>query len=98
MSCRLTVQPEAEAELADAFRWYERQREGLGREFLTSIEACLASILRAPESYSAVHKHVRRAVIRRFPYSVLYVIEERAVVIVAVFHASRDPKRRRERV
>ena len=97
MSRRLTVRPEAEAELADAFRWHERQRQGLGREFLTCVEACAAAILRAPKSYPAVHKHVRRAVIRRFPYCVFYVAEERAVAIVAVFHASRDPRRWRER-
>ena len=46
MSRRLVIRPAAESELSEAYRWYEAQRQGLGSEFLVSVEAALALIQR----------------------------------------------------
>jgi toxin ParE1/3/4 len=87
------IRPEAEADLNEAYRWYEHQREGLGADFLLCFEETLQKVRRNAEVYPHVRKPVRRAAIRRFPYGLFYVVEEEMVIVVGVFHASRDPKR-----
>jgi len=97
MNRRLVIRPAAETELTEAYRWYEAQRQGLGLEFLFSIEAALALIQRTPELHPLIHKQVRRALIRRFPFGVFYVVDEDTIQVLAVFHGKRNPKRWMER-
>ena len=97
MKFSVVIRPEAEADLAEAYQWYEEKRPGLGERWLLSVEAALSAIQRFPESFPVVHQHVRRALLRRFPYGVFYVVEGSAVVVLAVFHCQRDPKRWQER-
>lgn len=92
------IRPEAEAEIREACQYYEDKAEGLGMEFARAVEACLASIERYPGMYATVYKQVRRGVLRRFPYSLFYVVEADRIVIIACFHASRNPRDWRKRV
>lgn len=92
MSLPLSIRPKAEAELAEAFDWYEARVPGLGSNFLLSVDAVLSAIARNPRQYPVVHKDTRRALTRRFPYQVLFAAEESRIVILAVFHVSRNPK------
>src|SRR3972149_1530585 len=92
MKLKIVFRPEAEAELKEAYQWYENQRKGLGSDFLLCIEAAISSIQRNPEIYPVVYKNVRRALIRRFPYGIFYLIKPEQVVVIAIFHAYRDPK------
>jgi plasmid stabilization system protein ParE len=98
MSRQLIVRPEAEAEMTDAFDWYEERVPGLGSDFLLCVDAAFSAILRSPQQFPPVHKTVRRALIRRFPYEVFFVEDDKRVVVLSVFHAKRNPKRWRERV
>ena len=50
MMPHVVIRPEAEADVAEAFAWYEERRPGLGDRFLLSVEAVLAAIERYPES------------------------------------------------
>jgi toxin ParE1/3/4 len=93
MNHRLVIRPSAESELTEAYQWYETQRQGLGLEFLFSVEATLALLQGTPELHPLIHKQVRRALIRRFPFGVFYVVDEDAIHILAVFHGKRNPKR-----
>ena len=93
----IIVQPEAEAEITEAFRWYEDKNEGLGSEFMRALEASLSSIQRNPTAYAIVYKQMRRALLRRFPYSVIYLFDSSKIIVLACFHASRDPKQWRDR-
>jgi toxin ParE1/3/4 len=88
---RYQIRPEADADLVEAYEWYERQREGLGADFLLCFEEALQQVRRYPELFPRVRKTVRRGFIRRFPYGLFYTVEEDTVVVLAVFHASRDP-------
>jgi len=97
MTRRVIIRPAAEAELAEAFQWYEKQQRGLGLDFLRCVDACIANIGRNPQTYAKVHGGIRRALVRRFPYGVFYVEKEDGVVVIAVFHGSRDPKRWQDR-
>ncbi len=98
MAARLVVAPEAEFDISDAYDWYEGRRTGLGEEFLSSVDACMEGIRRRPAMYPLVHEAYRRALIRRFPYAVLFECAEAAVTVYAVFHTSRDPEKWRRRL
>jgi toxin ParE1/3/4 len=88
----VAIRPEAEAEILEAYQWYEQGTEGLGLEFMRAVEACLAAIERHPKGYPVVHREVRRALLRRFPYGLFYLLDGDNIVVIACFHASRDPK------
>ncbi len=89
---QIIVRPEAEAEVQQAFDWYEEQSKGLGLEFLRAIEACLSGVTRNPFAYAVVKvPNVRRAVVRRFPYALFYLVDDDAIVVIAVFNVKRRP-------
>ena len=98
MAVELALSPEVEFDLTEAYLWYERQRIGLGEEFLSSVDACIESIRRHPEMYPLVHKNYRRSMIRRFPYAIYYEYVEAAITVLAVFHTSRNPEKWRQRL
>lgn len=97
MSLPLIVDLEAEQDLAEAARWYELQRKGLGREFLRSVDSALTQIRRMPLILPKVFEDVRRAPTGRFPYGVFYKIEAEQISVIAVYHNSRDPRGWQER-
>jgi plasmid stabilization system protein ParE len=95
----LIVRPEAEADLSEAYQWYEKRVAGLGEQFLLSLDATMASIEREPQLYPVVHKGiVRRALLRRFPFGVYFIDGERSVSVIGVVHAKRNPRVWRSRV
>lgn len=85
-------------DLLEAHDWYERQRVGLGTQFLNEVTAAIERIRTNPTGYEEVHHGVRRAASRRFPYGVLYRHEPGRVTVIAVLHFSRDPQVWRDRV
>lgn len=91
MSKPLIIEPEAEADLFEAYDWYEDQREGLGMDFVLCFEATLAAIAERPRSFPIVAKRTRRALTHRFPYLVLFVELPDTITVVGVFHTSRRP-------
>jgi len=98
MTYRLVLQPEAEADLNEAYRWYEDQRPGLGGEFIESVEAVFERIRQTLEFYAVAYREVRQTLVKRFPYVVCYVFQEDQADVVAVFHGHRDPTVWRSRV
>ena len=86
------VRPEAEADLADTYRFYQECRLGLGDDFILCTEEALERVLKNPFQYQDVHMGVRRALLHRFPYCVFYVVVESKVSIIAVLHAARNPE------
>ena len=97
MSLPVVTRPAAAAEIQTAYRWYERKREGLGSEFLEAVHKMVNAIVENPERFPTVRKDIRRAVLRRFPYSIFYRIVSAHVVVVACFHGKRNPRDWRSR-
>lgn len=89
---------EAEADLAEAFDFYEAQLSGLGREFVATVEQQLERVVDNPAQYQVLHRGVRRAVLRRFPYAVFYLAEGEAVIVLAIEHQARDPEHWKQRL
>jgi len=93
MSRRLVVEPQAEAEIAEAAAWYEAQEAGLGADFVDEVEHALTRIERNPYQYQIVYREARRAMLRRFRYGIIYRVSDHEVIVLACFHSHRDPKR-----
>ena len=83
--------PPAEQEMFDAARYYELQAPGLGQDFLDKVELALQDLVVSSERWPIVQDDIRRRLIRRFPYSLLYKIDQDVVVILAVMHQRRHP-------
>lgn len=80
-------------ELQDAFNWYEGQRQGLGIEFMDAIDEVVQLILSNPASFPKAYQQRRKALPVRFPFLVIYELHGDVILIVAIIHASRNPKR-----
>jgi toxin ParE1/3/4 len=98
VSLPLIINPEAEADLAEAKDWYDDQRLGLGDELIDCVEEVLDRIQQAPGLYGKTHLELRLALVRRFPYAVVYRIDADQVTVVAVYHTRRDPRGWQSRV
>ena len=94
---RLRVTSAAEADLAAALDWYDTQAPGIGPRFLDEYEAILARLGDNPRQFPVIRGDTRRAGFRHFPYGLFFRIRTNAIEIFACFHASRDPRRWRER-
>ena len=88
----LVFHPLAERELVAATNFYETRSSGLGADFIRQIEATLANILAHPElgSLFAGNK-IRRRLVERFPYGVVYELEDDDVLVLAIMHLRRRP-------
>ena len=88
----------AEKEFDDSIAHYENEREGLGLQFRAAIEKYFQRIADNPEWFPKVRGEVRRAVvIRRFPFVIHFLIEAGRIVILSVFHTSREPEQLKHR-
>jgi plasmid stabilization system protein ParE len=85
--------PAASAELIKAQDWYEDEAIGIGRRFRQAIDALADRMSANPRQFPVVFKNVRRALLRRFPYSLFFVLEDQTALVIACFHASRNPLR-----
>jgi toxin ParE1/3/4 len=91
MSLPIALHGAAQAEFIEAAAWYDSKRSGLGMEFIAEIDRCVALASTQPRKYALVRADIRRVVVNRFPYSVYFRAEQNRVVVLAVFHSSRDP-------
>jgi len=92
MNLRYTSRAREDLELA--FAWYERQQHGLGLEFLSCIESVIESIRDNSKKFRIYYSHFRGRIVKHFPFSIFYSIEENEIVIHAVFDNRQDPKKR----
>ncbi len=88
--------PEALAEVDEAARWYDLQRPGLGYDLLDELEAVLLRVADAPTSFPRLRDvpdelDVRRCLMSRFPYGVVFTILTHCVRVVAFAHLKREP-------
>lgn len=92
------VQPEAEADIRSAHDWYESKQPGLGQQFIAELDRLLALLSDRHQIFPLFHAGCRRALVKRFPYAVLYIDRGNNVFVLGVLHQRRDPKLGRARV
>jgi len=83
----------ARAELIEAQDWYEGEASGLGGRFRQAVDTLVGRMSADPRQFPVVFRNVRRALLRSFPYSLFFVIEDETLLVIACLHASRDPSR-----
>jgi plasmid stabilization system protein ParE len=88
----------ARKEFDEAYDFYESRKEGLGEEFAQCVQVELKSLEINPKVHAKIYKEARRAVVKRFPYCIYYIIRSEQVHIVSVFHTSRNPRKWQSRI
>ena len=84
----------AKDDLELAYAWYERQRKGLGCDFLNCIEASIHSIMANPEMYQVYYASFHGCVVRRFPFLIFYTIEAKDIVVHSIFDSRQSTETR----
>src|SRR5436309_15196962 len=93
---KLCIDPAAEEETQEAAQWYEDRRDGLGLEFLAAVDAGVQGIRNDPQAFALLEtlpeeQNVRRFLLTRFPYAIIYEIVSNEIRILAVAHTQRRP-------
>jgi|SRR5437773_3260452 len=83
----------AEREIEETADYYGTQEAGLGFQSVEELNRAIAFILQFPNAWSQISKRSRRCLLRRFPYNVIYPVQQDTVTIVTVVHQRRDPKK-----
>jgi toxin ParE2 len=83
----------ADVEVTDAAEYYERQHAGLGTEFIEELKRTEGRIVEHPNAWARNSQVTRSCLMKRFPYSVIYRVASEEVLIVAIHHHKRDPRR-----
>ncbi|MFT3819097.1 MAG: type II toxin-antitoxin system RelE/ParE family toxin [Rubrivivax sp.] len=92
MSARLVFRPLAAAEIAEAYAWYDQPGINKADDFMAELERVERFIRLNPALYPRVEGEIHRANLRRYPYSLFYVVDGRTVSVLSFFHQRRDPK------
>ena len=82
----------AEQEVDDAYRWFEERTEGTGLEFMDELDRVVSLLKSFPLSGLEIETEIRRALFARFPYAIVYAIENDTVIVIAVAHTHREPR------
>jgi plasmid stabilization system protein ParE len=82
----------AQSEVDDAVIWYDSQSPGLSTEFLDDLDRAIRRIAAFPLSCAEVEPDLRRCLLSRFPYGLIYGIDSGTIIVVAVAHLHREPR------
>jgi len=88
---RVEFHPEAQNEFASAARFYEDQRHGLGLDFTLTIQRTYERLLEFPAAGAPFGRRLKRVLVPKFPYGLLYRVEADRIYIIAVMHLHRRP-------
>jgi plasmid stabilization system protein ParE len=88
---KLLVDPEALVEARNAAAFYEDSQPGLGKAFLAGVEAATEEIVRHPLMWRRIKGRFRRYLIPRFPYGLIYAVQDNTIYVAAVMHLKRKP-------
>ena len=83
--------PEARIEIEKSANWYDDKVEGLGLEFLLEIRYAESQIVKHPEMWATYEGETRRYLLKKFPFSIIYLITDNKIQIVAVAHYRKKP-------
>jgi plasmid stabilization system protein ParE len=83
--------PAAQDEFISAAQFYERQTEGLGLDFIRTVQHTYERLIEAPASGPRFGRQLRRVLVPKFPYGLLYRVETERIYVIAVMHLHRRP-------
>ena len=91
MSHPIVIRRAAQVEYLEAIRWHDEQEAGIGLEFESEVARILKVISATPKRYPVVFRDTREAIVGRFPYCIYYRLRAGRIIVLSVFHTSRDP-------
>ncbi len=91
MKKEIQFHPEVLEEIKGAYDWYESKVLGLGNKFLMELENSYLSIQTFPNMWANFQYGFKRYLLNRFPFSILYKVTDKTIIIVAIMHNSRKP-------
>ena len=94
MSLPVVFRQIARQETDESIAWYEKERPGLRIQFAADMELALSRVASAPEQFPQVRGEVRRALLT---HTIQFLTEAHRIVVLAVFHAKRNPKQLEDR-
>lgn len=94
MNFKLIIKEEAQLEIIEAFVYYEKKQNGLGDLFLEHLDSYFKWIENSPFHFSEKRKPFREAVVKRFPYLIIYEVLENEVIVYSVFNSWQNPSRK----
>jgi hypothetical protein len=84
--------PEAEAEFNKAIDYYEEIESGLGFDFAIEVYSAIQRSVAFPKAWPVIDGDIRRSLVRRFPFGILYSVENRGIYVTAVMNLHRNPE------
>jgi len=88
---RLDVQEDADRELEDAADYYDRESPGLGSAFIDEVGRAYGRIRSTPLAAEEIDPGIRRLVLARFPYNVIYEVDDESALVLAIAHQRKRP-------
>lgn len=95
---KYSFHPEAEAEFVQAIDYYEECEAGLGYDFAVEVCSAIERIMAHPKAWPILEEDMRRSLVRRFPFGIIYAAIDEELFIVAVMHLHRDPDYWKQRI
>lgn len=96
MSCKYIFDPTALAEYAEAIEWYGERSDVAYNNFISEVDKKIEDICRAPTSYRNTYRKYRETSLKSFPYTIVYLLNEKTktITITSVYHHKRNPRRK----
>lgn len=82
----------AQSEVDDAVVWYDSQSRSLGTKFLDELDRTIRRIVAFPLASTIIEEDLRRCLLSRFPYGIIYGVDSDTVIVIAVAHLHREPR------
>ena len=93
MSYAVVFKEEAQKDISEAYNWYESKLANLGEGFLAELEVYVKTLEREPQIFQIRNANRRYCPLKRFPYLIVYEIEQKEIVVYAVFNTYQHPSR-----
>jgi len=89
MKRRVIPSPDAEEHIRSAIRWYQNQDSDLPLRFSAELDTALARVAKNPYQFPIINNEIQRALMKRFPYAIYFIVHPEAVLIASVLHQRR---------
>lgn len=82
----------AQEEFRESVKFYENQQQGLGKKFSAAVKKTINFTADNPMAAEIKYLTVHVTTVKKFPFTIHYSIEANVILIIAVFHNSRNPR------
>ena len=82
----------AQQEVDDAYHWFEERTEGTGVEFINELDRVVDLIKTFPLAAPEIEPEIRRSLLARFPYALVYAVDDQTIIVIAMAHTRRNPR------